>query len=125
NYIKDKTSEVLGKLAIYNSSIIKNLIHTCASDKPEHSTEMCSEVLKEIGNNTPNLIIDYLSQNPELIDEISEINHFTIKKNLINLAVVLNEKGFNSLLLKIQGTIPKSIATSREVYLEENFLHSI
>ncbi|WP_376777141.1 trypsin-like peptidase domain-containing protein [Flavobacterium covae] len=125
NYIKDKTSEVLEKLAVYNSSIIKNLIHTCASDKPEHSTEMCSEILKEIGNKTPNLIIDFLSQNTELINEISEINHFTIKKNLFNLAVFLKEKGFDKLLLKIQGSIPKSISSSGEVYLEEDFLNLI
>ena len=125
NYIIDKTSEVLEKLAIYHSSIIKNLIHTCASDRPENSTEMCSEILKEIGNNNPNLIIDFLNQNPELIGKISEINHFTIKKNLINLAVVLNEKGFDGLLLKIQRSIPKSIDSSGEVYLEEDFLKLI
>jgi len=125
NYIKDKTSEVLGKLAIYHPSIIRNMVHTCTSDKPEHSTEMCSEIIEEIGNNNPNLIIDFLSQNPELIGEISEIDHFTIKKNLINLAVFLNEKGFDSLLLKIQGSIPKSIASAGEVYLEEDFLNLI
>lgn len=125
NYIRDKTSEVLEKLAIYHPSVIKNLMQTCASDKPEYSTEMCSEILKEIGNKTPNLIIDFLSQNPELIDEISEINHFTIKKNLINIAVVLNEKGFDNLLLKIQGSIPESIISSGEVYLEEDFLNLI
>lgn len=125
NYFRDKTSEILAQLVIYYPLVIKNLIDTCISNIPELSTETCSQILIEIANENSHLIIELLNQNPELIDEICKIEHFTIKKNLINLAVVLNDKGYDNLLLKIQGSIPKSITSSGEVFLEEDFLNLI
>lgn len=125
SYIRNRTSAILDQLAIYYSSVIKNLIDTCISNKPELSTEISSQILVEISNKNPNLIIDFLNKNLDMLDEISKIEHFTIKKNLIDVAVNLNNKGYNQLHLKIQSTIPKSIVLTGEVFLEEDYLDLI
>lgn len=125
SYIKNKTSAILEQLAIYYPPIIKNLTDTCISNKPELSTEICSQILVEISRKNPNLIVDFLNKNLNLLDKISKIEHFTIKKNFIDVAVNLNNKGYNQLHLKIQSTIPKSIVLIGEVFLEEDYLDLI
>lgn len=121
-YIRDKASEVLEKLVFYYPLIIENLIFACISDKPELSTEISSQILKEIAKSDTDLIIDFLNQNPDLIEVISEIKHFTIKRNFISIASILNTKGYSQLLLKIQSTIPKANILTGEVFLEEDHL---
>lgn len=125
SYIRDKTSELLKQLVIYYPLTIKSLLDTCISNIPELSTEVCSQILLEISIRNPDLIIEFLNKNIEVIDEISKIEHFTIKKNLIDLAKNLDDKGFNQLHLKIKSTIPKSIILSGEVSLEDDYLDFI
>jgi len=125
NYIRNKTSEVLPQLAIYYPLVIKSLLHNCTSNIPELSTEISSQILLKISITNPDLIIDFLEKNIEIINEICKIEHFTIKKNLIEIAKNLEVKGFNQLYLKIQSTIPKSIVLSGEVSLEGDFLDFI
>lgn len=125
SYISGKTSEVLKQLVIYYPLTIKSLLQTCISNIPELSTEVCSQILLEISIRNPDLMIEFLNKNIEVIDEISKIEHFTIKKNLIDLAKNLDDKGFNQLHLRIQSTIPKSIILSGEVSLEDDYLDFI
>ena len=125
NYIRDKTSEVLKQLVVYYPPTIKSLLDTCISNTPELSTEICSQILLETSIINTDLIIEFLNENIEFIDKISKIEHFTIKKNLIDLAKNLNDKGFNQLHLKIQSTIQKSIILSGEVSLEGDYLDFI
>lgn len=125
SYIREKTSEVIKQLVIYYPLTIKSLLNTCLSNTPELSTEVCSQILLEISSENPDLIIEFLNKNNEVIDEISKTEHFTIKKNLIDLAKNLDDKGFNQLHLKIQSTIPKSIILSGEVSLEDDYLDFI
>lgn len=125
SYIRDKTSEILKQLVIYYPFTFKSLLNTCLINKPELSTEVCSQILLEISSENPDLIIEFFSKNKDVIDEISKIEHFTIKKNLIDLAKNLDDKGFNQLHLKIQSTIPKSIILSGEVSLEDDYLDFI
>ena len=125
SYIRDKTSEILKQLVIYYPFTFKSLLNTCLSNTPELSTEVCSQILLEISSENPDLIIEFFNKNNDVIDEISKIEHFTIKKNLIDLAKNLDDKGFNQLHLKIQSTIPKSIILSGEVSLEDDYLDFI
>lgn len=125
SYFSNKAEETLRHLAIFSPSIIGDLFSECISNKPEPSTELCSIILNNISKETPLAIKNYLEDNSNLIEKISRVPHLTIKKNLLEISINLNQVDYNKLYREIKSNIPNTIILTGEVFFEEPHLVSI
>lgn len=124
-YYRTKTADTLVKLSQYYPAVINRLFASCLGNTPEHASEQCSYILLKVSIQHPELIIAQLEKNPELIEIMAKCEHFTIKKNLVNISINLNKNNYNNLYLEIHKTIPKSIVVTGEVFIDEENLEMI
>ena len=120
--IRENTMEVLESLCNFTDFTLKRLFRSCISDIPTPSTELSSYILKNISKDSPAIIRDFLSQNSNILQEIGNIKHLTIKKNLRDVSIELNKIGFKDLFNVIKNSIPTTLILTDEVYFE-NDLH--
>ncbi|OYD45249.1 hypothetical protein CHU00_12585 [Sphingobacterium cellulitidis] len=125
SYLSNKTEETLRYLAIFLPSTIGALFSQCISNKPEPSTELCGIILNDISKEKPLVVKNYLENNSDLIGEISRIPHLTIKKNLLEVSINLNQVGYNKLYEQIKSSMPNTVILTGEVFFEKPHLVSI
>jgi hypothetical protein len=126
SYIKNSVREILLFLVDYEAElVISSLFYEALSEKPISSTLISSEMLKEISNTKPDLIVEYLKKNNAIIKQIEKVNHFSIKANFLDLAINLNKLEFKELYRTLNQSITDNIILVGEVLLDEQFLMPI
>jgi len=121
-----RTSSSIQKLSLYDPELmIPILIKEVTSNKPSISTVKCSLILKDISIEKPEFIRDILENDSKLFDILVNVEHFTIKKNLLDSAIALNKIGYNKLYDKIYNSFPEAIVLVGDVALEEDYLEVI
>lgn len=116
----------LQKISQYEPELmIPILIKEVSSNEPNISPVKCSLILKNISMTKPELICKILKSNSILFETLVNIEHFTIKKNLLDSAIALNKIGYNKLYNKIYNSFPETIVITGDVVLEEDYLKAI
>jgi len=124
--IRDKAESSLVWLGKQSLEItIICLIKETIANKPNISTSSCSFILKQLSEENPEIIIKSLTNNQDLVIEISEISHFTVYKNYLDVSINLNGRGYNDLYLKLKNRIPETIDLTSGVIIDEPFLSPI
>lgn len=124
--IREKTESSLLWLGKINHDIVVIcLLNETIANRPTISTTTCSYILKQLSEENPEIIINTLSRNNELIEKIKNISHFTIYKNYIDLSINLNRKGYTELYIKLKDRIPQTIVLTGSVIVDEPFLTPI
>ena len=124
--IRGKTESSLLWLGKINLDIVVIcLIKETIANRPNISTTTSSFILKQLSEENPEIIINTLSKNNELIEKIIDISHFTIYKNYIDISINLNRKGYNELYIKLNDRIPQTIILTGSVIIDEPFLTPI
>ena len=114
------------KLAIYEPElIIPILIEEISSNEPNVSPVKCSLILRNISIEKPELIKNILEKENDCFHALVKIDHFTIKKNLLDCATNLNRIGYNNLYDEIYSSLPGTIIIVGDVALEEEYLEGI
>lgn len=114
------------KLVIYEPElIIPILIQEVCSNVPGISPVKCSLILKNISIEKPELISNILEKEDSCFQSLVNVEHFTIKKNLLDCAINLNRIGFNKLYTEIFNSFPETIVMVGDVALEEDYLEGI
>lgn len=121
--IRERAKDILLWLGKLNhASIITSLIEESLTDKPSVSVQECSFVLKIISDSNPEFIHQTLESDKSFIEKISEIKHFTIFKNYLDISNRLMKIGNSELHIELKKQIPKAIIITGEVILDDPFL---
>lgn len=118
--VRDNAMEVLEYLCKLTDFTVKCLFESCLSNIPVPSTELSSYILKNISKDSPAIIRDFLTQNANILQEIGNIKHLTIKKNLRDVSIELNKIGFTDLFNVINTSIPATLILTDEVFFEND-----
>ncbi len=122
----NRAFDSIQKLALYEPELmIPVLIKEASSNEPNISPVKCSLILKNISIENPELIRNIIQNDDKLFQALTTIEHFTIKKNLIDVAISLNKTGYNQLYDEIYKGIPEVIVIVGDVALEEDYLEDI
>ena len=114
------------KLVLYEPGLmIPILIKEVSSNEPKISSVKCSLILKNISIEKPELIRNIIENESSSYQALVNVEHFTIKKNLLDGAIGLNKIGYNRLYNDIYNSIPEAIVLVGDVALEEDYLDSI
>lgn len=114
------------KLSLYEPELmIPVLIKEVSSNEPSISPVKCSFLLKNISFENPEPIRDIIEKESKLFQALINVEHFTIKKNLLDVAISLNKVGYHELYNEIYNSIPEAIVIVGDVALEEDYLDSI
>lgn len=114
------------KLVLYEPELmIPILINEISINEPNVSSVKCSLILKNIANEAPKSIQNILEKENEYLQALVNIEHFTIKKNLLDVAIALNKIGYNQLYTEIYNSFPEAIVLVGDVALEEDYLEGI
>tara|TARA_R110001592_G_scaffold96331_4_gene276806 strand:- start:127321 stop:131199 length:3879 start_codon:yes stop_codon:yes gene_type:complete len=114
------------KLVLYEPElIIPILIKEVSSNEPKISSIKCSLILKNISIEKPEVIRNILENENSYYQALVNIEHFTIKKNLLDGAIGLNKIGYNKLYNEIYNSFPETIVIVGDVALEEDYLEGI
>ena len=122
----NRASDSIQKLVHYNPElIIPILIKEISINAPNISSVKCSLILKNIANEAPESIRNILEKENAYFQSLVNIQHFTIKKHLLDVAIALNNVGYNQLYTKIYNSFPEAIVLVGDVALEEDYLDGI
>lgn len=114
------------KLVLYEPELmIPILIKEVSSNKVNSSPVKCSLILKNIAIERPELIRDILEKDNDYFRALVNVEHFTIKKNLLDGAIGLNKIGYNKLYTEIYNSFSEAIVLVGEVALQEDYLEGI
>ena len=114
------------KLVLYEPElIIPILIKEVSSNEPKISPVKCSLILKNISNEKPELIRNILEKDSLYFEALVQVEHFTIKKNLIDCGIALNKIGYSKLYDEIYNSFPEAIVLVGDVALDEGYLEGI
>ena len=103
--------------------VIARLAEEIAKNQPRTSTTQCSFILFEITQQHPQQVIAFYTT--ERIEQFIKVNHFSIKKTVLDIGIELNKHGFNALYQAIDHSIPSAVVLEKEVFLEEDHLDFI
>jgi hypothetical protein len=122
----DRTFESIKKLAHYEPELmIPALIKEVSSNEPNVSPVKCSLILKSIANEKPELISKIIKNESKLYQSLINVRHFSIKNNLLDVAISLNKTGYNEFYNEIFNSIPEAIVIVGDVALEDDYLEGI
>lgn len=122
----DRTFESIEKLALYEPGLmVPALIKEVCSNESNVSPVRCSLILKNIATEKPDLISTIIQNDDKLFQALKKVEHLTIKKNLMDVAISLNKTGYNQLYDEIYDGIPEAIVIVGDVALDEDYLEDI
>lgn len=123
NTIRARAKDVLLWLGdIVHTQTITSLIEESLSDKPLNSVQECSFILKRLSKNDPEHIKQILLSDNSFVERITQIKHFTIFKNYLDISIHLNKTGYPDLYNTLKKQIPKTKILTGEVILDDAFL---
>lgn len=121
--IRHKTADSIHKLLVYDSEIVFNqVLEHCLSNNPEISSESCSLILKSMSESNPDELQALFKKWPVALNKLSEIDHFTIKKNFLDIGVNLSKNGDDLLYEVMESSYEESITSTKEAFLDEDYL---
>lgn len=118
--VRDNAIGVLQGLCKLTDFTVRCLFESCLSNIPSPSTELSSYILRNVSKDSPAIIRDFLSQNADILLEIGNIKHLTIKKNLRDISIELDRIGFTDLYDVIENSIPNTLISAGEVYFDDD-----
>lgn len=126
NWISSKADEMLRFLIKVDTNfVLPVFIQISQSTDPFSNGEYCSQLLLEVHSEIETKLVKLFEENPDLINQIASLQHFTIFNNYYELSKKLLEIGFAKLFEAITETIPEEIDYSGQVILDNHMLHPI
>jgi len=105
--------------------VVLPLISEAVADKPVYSGEKCSQILKYIASNSSDILENSLKENPEYLQGITSLDHFTILKDFIDIGEELKTAGYTALYDILINKLPENTTGGCDVYLDDEMLNPI